>query len=279
MPVARGSRLPVCPPLRAANSLLTRCRAWLERQAQTACPAESIPSMSRLPRDARPWPLRICFGGAIRMAHPRFVSFRASQTAIGADGAVYEILERPASRQRLIAEKAQLRNAASRAFPAPVADRRKPAGRAQARPQYPDPAAPRTAACSRPSPSLRSLETLTSVMIDAVQPGIAGLARKSLAQNALNRLFQATAARKLPWHGMTRRERFRPRSDRSGHLNAFKALDLVADLDVAVVAHADAAFGTGPDLRDVVLETPQRIELSLEDHDVVAEHAHRDCCA
>src|SRR5690606_32509406 len=53
------------------------------------------------------------------------------------------------------------------------------------------------------------------------------------------------------------------------------ALDLIADLDVVVVAHADAALGSGAHLRHVVLEPPQRLELALVDHDVVAQHADR----
>src|SRR5690606_20735981 len=51
--------------------------------------------------------------------------------------------------------------------------------------------------------------------------------------------------------------------------------DLVADLDVVVVAHADAAFGPGAHFRHVVLEAPQRFELTLVDHHVVAQHPDR----
>src|SRR5690606_28877512 len=57
--------------------------------------------------------------------------------------------------------------------------------------------------------------------------------------------------------------------------NALEALDLVADLDVVVVLDADAAFGAGLDLGNVVLEAPQRFEDAFVNHGLVAQHADR----
>src|SRR5690606_17697895 len=65
------------------------------------------------------------------------------------------------------------------------------------------------------------------------------------------------------------------RLQRPSDLSPLVALDLVADLDVVVVAHADAAFGPGAHFRHVVLEAPQRFELTLVDHHVVAQHPDR----
>src|SRR5690606_20383047 len=45
---------------------------------------------------------------------------------------------------------------------------------------------------------------------------------------------------------------------RSCNLGALVALDLIADLHVIVVAHADTALGSGAHLGDVVLESAQR---------------------
>ncbi len=53
-------------------------------------------------------------------------------------------------------------------------------------------------------------------------------------------------------------------------LGPLVALDLIPDLDVVVVSHADAALGAGAHFVDVVLEAAQRLELAFEDHDVVA---------
>src|SRR5688572_30298783 len=64
-------------------------------------------------------------------------------------------------------------------------------------------------------------------------------------------------------------------SELSRDLDALEALDLVLDLDVVVALYADAALGAGADLADVVLEALQRFQLSLEDHDIVAQHADR----
>src|SRR5690606_20589834 len=66
-----------------------------------------------------------------------------------------------------------------------------------------------------------------------------------------------------------------PCLQRPRDLGALVALDLIADLHVVVVAHADAALGAGAHFRDVVLEPPQRLELTLVDHDVVAQHPNR----
>src|SRR5690606_10764387 len=59
------------------------------------------------------------------------------------------------------------------------------------------------------------------------------------------------------------------------HLDAFVALDLVADLDVVVVLDADAALGAGTHLVDVILEAAQRLQRALEDDHVVAQDADR----
>ena len=59
------------------------------------------------------------------------------------------------------------------------------------------------------------------------------------------------------------------------NLRAFVALDLIASLDVVVITHANAAFGAGTDLADVVLEAAQGLQLPLVDDDVVAQHANR----
>ena len=58
-------------------------------------------------------------------------------------------------------------------------------------------------------------------------------------------------------------------------LSSLVALDLIADLDVVVVAHADAALGSCAHFLDVVFEAAQRLELTLEYHDTVAKHADR----
>src|SRR5690606_17249783 len=59
------------------------------------------------------------------------------------------------------------------------------------------------------------------------------------------------------------------------HLDPLVALDLVADADIVVVPDADAALGAGLHFVDVVLEAPQRLQLALEDHHVVAQHPDR----
>src|SRR5690606_29869858 len=69
--------------------------------------------------------------------------------------------------------------------------------------------------------------------------------------------------------------RGRRRLQRALHLEALEALDLVARLDVVVGPHRDAALGAAADLVDVLLEPPQRFQLALEDHGVVAQHADR----
>src|ERR1700678_828215 len=53
------------------------------------------------------------------------------------------------------------------------------------------------------------------------------------------------------------------------------ALDLVVFLDVVVILHADAAFGSGPHFVDVVLEAFQGFQSALENDDVVPPHADR----
>src|SRR5437867_2834162 len=66
---------------------------------------------------------------------------------------------------------------------------------------------------------------------------------------------------------------------RSSLLNAARDLDtrvalyLITRAHIVVVAHANATFGSGSYFVDVVLETPQRFELTLENNDIVAEHA------
>src|SRR5690606_6945767 len=58
-------------------------------------------------------------------------------------------------------------------------------------------------------------------------------------------------------------------------LDALEALDLVARLDVVVGLHRDAALGAVAHFLDVLLEAAQRLQLALEDHRVVAQHADR----
>src|SRR5450755_2006565 len=60
------------------------------------------------------------------------------------------------------------------------------------------------------------------------------------------------------------------------HLDPRITLDLVALLHVAVVLHANTAFGAGADLVDVVLEALQRLKRPLEDHHVVAQDPDRE---
>src|SRR6202789_1487726 len=57
------------------------------------------------------------------------------------------------------------------------------------------------------------------------------------------------------------------------------ALDLVVFLHVAVILDADAAFGSGPHLVDVVLEAFQGFQSALENDDVVPQHADRKIAA
>src|SRR5690606_19047189 len=49
--------------------------------------------------------------------------------------------------------------------------------------------------------------------------------------------------------------------------------DAVAYPHVVVVLHADAAFHAAAHFLSFVLEAPQRFQLALEDHYVVAQHA------
>src|SRR6266850_7908218 len=53
-----------------------------------------------------------------------------------------------------------------------------------------------------------------------------------------------------------------------------KALDEIANLDVAVVCDVDAAFEAGAHLADVFFEAAQRSNLAFEDHHVVAQQAY-----
>src|SRR5690606_38807555 len=69
--------------------------------------------------------------------------------------------------------------------------------------------------------------------------------------------------------------RCRRRLQRPLHFDALEALDLVAGLDVVVLLDADAAFGAGTHLLDIVLEAAQRLEFALEDDRVVTQHADR----
>src|ERR1051325_9259588 len=66
-----------------------------------------------------------------------------------------------------------------------------------------------------------------------------------------------------------------PRPLRGDRQDAFvlEDLDHVADLDVVELLEADAALGSGFDLADVVLEAPQRADLTLVGDDVVADEA------
>src|SRR5262249_13059045 len=61
----------------------------------------------------------------------------------------------------------------------------------------------------------------------------------------------------------------------AGDLLDLEGLDDVADLDVLVPVEPDAALESLLDLRDVVLEAPQRAHLALVDHAVVAEQSYR----
>src|SRR5690606_9869234 len=65
----------------------------------------------------------------------------------------------------------------------------------------------------------------------------------------------------------------------SRNLCALIALDLITDLDVVVVAYADAAFRAGAHFRHVVFEAAQRLELALEYDDIVSEHSDRIAAA
>src|SRR6185437_1887025 len=62
---------------------------------------------------------------------------------------------------------------------------------------------------------------------------------------------------------------------RPGNLETREALDLIADTDILVVLHPDAALRSGAHLVDIVLEAAQGFESALEDDDVVAQHADR----
>src|SRR6185312_3513096 len=64
-------------------------------------------------------------------------------------------------------------------------------------------------------------------------------------------------------------------SKRAGDFDPFEALDLVADLDVVVLLHGNAAFHAAAHFVDEVLEAAQRFQLALEHHGVVAQHADR----
>src|SRR6204780_4086694 len=55
---------------------------------------------------------------------------------------------------------------------------------------------------------------------------------------------------------------------RARHLHPRIALDLIALAHVVVVLHADAALGSGAHFVDVVLESLQRLQRTLEDHDI-----------
>src|SRR3984885_12231889 len=57
------------------------------------------------------------------------------------------------------------------------------------------------------------------------------------------------------------------------------ALDLVVFLDVIVILHADAAFGSGAHFVDIVFEALQGLQGALENDDVVAQHANRKVAA
>ena len=85
----------------------------------------------------------------------------------------------------------------------------------------------------------------------ARQPRILDLRQQQLVQQPLD----------LGCDTMSFCELARHQADLARDLRPFVALDLVAGLDVVVIAHTDAAFGAGANLVDVVLEAPQRLEL------------------
>src|SRR3546814_6005302 len=64
-------------------------------------------------------------------------------------------------------------------------------------------------------------------------------------------------------------------SERALDFDPLEALDLVARLHVVVLLHADTALGVDAHFVDVLLEAAQGFQLALEDHGVVAQHAHR----
>src|SRR5277367_4695553 len=63
------------------------------------------------------------------------------------------------------------------------------------------------------------------------------------------------------------------------HFHPRVALDLIAFLHVVVVLHADAALGAGAYFVNVILETLQRFQRTLENDHVVAQHADRKIAA
>ena len=90
---------------------------------------------------------------------------------------------------------------------------------------------------------------------DALQPRILGLEPEQFAQRAQHLIAKPLVASELPRH---RKLKLRVvLVERAGDFDALVALDLVADLDVVVVLHADAAFGSGTNFVDVVLEAAQ----------------------
>src|SRR5512142_1528719 len=60
-------------------------------------------------------------------------------------------------------------------------------------------------------------------------------------------------------------------ADFGGDLLSDERFNDVADLNIAVVLDADAAFHAITDFADILLETPQRGDLAFEDHHVVPQ--------
>ena len=67
-------------------------------------------------------------------------------------------------------------------------------------------------------------------------------------------------------------------SHRARHFDARVALDLIADLHVVVVLHADTALSARSHFVDVILEATQRFQTAFEDDHVVAAR-ESGCCA
>src|SRR4029450_10871791 len=68
---------------------------------------------------------------------------------------------------------------------------------------------------------------------------------------------------------------FIPRpSQRARYLYDFVDFELIADFQIVEILEREAAFESGLDLADVVLEAFERVQLPVVYHDIVAQQAH-----
>ena len=258
MPVARGSRLPVWPALRAWNSHFTRCNAWLDERCERLVQQHDtvdVPPGAL----AGGWTGSTGPGaGTVKPDRPR-----TDLPGLRQDDRPFTALSMRLSRDRARARASSGRNRSSgtwrtRNSRASV-ERKKPDGGSQC---VGNPGRRRLAAEKRVVDAGDAEIARNAYIGDGNADAGADLSpwrpgpRSGSAESPLRPGDYGETP--VAWHipGLSC-DGGAAHSDRSGHLDAFVAFDLVADLDVAVIAHADAALGSGTNLGHVVLESTE----------------------